>query len=67
MKDHPDMWRRADALLEVSKLLVTRFFAEIPPVYQQAVQNLLLLLIHTQATIIPLSEDLKKGYQEGSD
>eukprot|EP01039_Chlorochromonas_danica_P005713 gene5713-6297_t len=26
MKDHPDMWRRADAILEVSKQPATRFF-----------------------------------------
>jgi len=26
MKDHPDMWRRADAILEVSKNLHTKFF-----------------------------------------
>jgi exportin-1 len=26
MKDHPDMWRRADAILEVSKNLQTKFF-----------------------------------------
>lgn len=26
MKDHPDMWRRADAILEVSKQAATRFF-----------------------------------------
>ncbi len=26
MKDHPDMWRRADAILEVSKQSATKFF-----------------------------------------
>ena len=26
MKDHPDMWRRADAILEVSKQVQTKFF-----------------------------------------
>jgi exportin-1 len=26
MKDHPDMWRRADAILEVSKQPATKFF-----------------------------------------